>query len=156
MRNRETILGKKWIFLASSFLLPLSPPSLPSFSMKKPFCRLAGLIDSVWFHKLDSISEHLSDADLSEASFQCHYPSDPVMCAHVFKMVGERICTCICGLESVVCWFNDQLFSWSWGNRRVGGRKTLISNVWQILWCQYFYHGQLQGYFFPLHFSKAI
>lgn len=66
-----------------SFLLPLSPPSHPSFSMKKPFCRLAGLIDSVWFHKLDSISEHLSDSDLSEASFQCRYPSDPVMCARL-------------------------------------------------------------------------
>lgn len=136
-----------------SFLLS---PLLPSFPVKKLFYKIGSFIDGVWFHKLDSISQQLSDSDLSEGSFQCHYPRAPNVVCTCFYNGRERICTSICGFESVVCWFNNQLFPGRWRTEKVCWGKALISSIWQIQWCKYSYHGQLQGYFFPLHFTRAI
>lgn len=103
----------------------LLPPSHPSFLhlWKTPFCRLAGLMDGVWFHKLDSISEHRIQIFLKLHS-NVITPGIPGMCAHVFIMVGHRISTCIWGLESVM-WFNEQLFSGSWGDRKSDWEQNL-------------------------------
>lgn len=110
-------------FLPSFPLSFLLSPLLPSFPVKKLFYKTGSFIDGVWFHKLDSISEQLSDSDLSEGSFQCHYPRAPNVVCTCFYNGRERICTSICGFESVVCWFNNQLFPGRWRTESVLGES---------------------------------
>lgn len=152
----QTILEKKCISLLSSlffpltsfplhFFIPLSlPPSFPPSLLPclLPYLRRNYSASQEILLMVCNFTSWIPSQNIVQTQTYLKLHSHvitqdtPVWWARVFIMVGERICKCNCGLESVVCWFNNQLFHGVFADTKSEQGKTFIANVCQILWCK--------------------